>query len=173
MNTEVEIATTNENAPQKAIEEIILKLLESKKLRKNSIVNIPSIKIPDLNEFKGSVEAITINNVTEPFNRNHVTFYYYSFSEHERPENEILESHENEGTVTAFMHWMLPNKTELHGLYESLIYDDHFKENLLEFAKTIVLFSKKSIDQNIVSCNRLILLHGTPGKYTFKMTNRS
>lgn len=80
----------------------------------------------------------------------------------EEPESEVLESHDNE-QVTASLHWILPNQKELHGLWETLIYDDRLKENLLDFTKTILLFSNLGVDQNIISCNRLILLHGPPG----------
>jgi pachytene checkpoint protein 2 len=59
---------------------------------------------------------------------------------------------------------MLPNKNDgFFGLWESLVYDDNLKENLLDFSETMLLFSNMKIDQNIVSCNRLILLHGLPG----------
>ena len=34
---------------------------------------------------------------------------------------------------------------------------------LLKFVQTIMLFSEKKIDQNILQCNRLALLHGPPG----------
>jgi pachytene checkpoint protein 2 len=65
--------------------------------------------------------------------------------------------------VAASIHWILPNKDEFFGLWESLVYDDNLKENLLDFSQTMLLFSDKKIDQNIVSCNRLVLLHGLPG----------
>lgn len=59
---------------------------------------------------------------------------------------------------------MLPIEADgFFGLWESLVYDDNLKENLLNFAETMLLFSNMKIDQNIVSCNRLILLHGLPG----------
>lgn len=73
-----------------------------------------------------------------------------------------MESHDNEH-VTASLHWVLPNQFELHGLWESLIYDDNLKQNLLDFVKTTLIFSNLGVDQNIISCNRLILLHGPPG----------
>ena len=76
---------------------------------------------------------------------------------------ESLETHESEH-VAASIHWMLPNKADgFLGLWESLIFDKNVKEDLLNFASTMLLFSKKEIDQNIISCNRLILLHGVPG----------
>lgn len=90
-----------------------------------------------------------------------IKFYYYEFSSME-PESETIESHDNE-QVQASIHWILPNQKELHGLWETLVYDDELKEKLFEFTKTILLFSNLGIDSNIVSCNRLILLHGPPG----------
>lgn len=78
-------------------------------------------------------------------------------------ESEVLESHDNE-QVAASVHWILPSSSsELHGLWESLVYDDRLKENILDFSKSILLFSNMGVNQNVVSCNRLILLHGPPG----------
>ncbi|CRL00089.1 CLUMA_CG013371, isoform A [Clunio marinus] len=78
-------------------------------------------------------------------------------------ETESIEGNDDE-QVAASTHWMLPNIDETFiDLWESLIYDGNLKEELLDFAQTILLFSQKNINQNIVSCNRLILLHGPPG----------
>lgn len=52
---------------------------------------------------------------------------------------------------------------EFHGLWESLIYEEGLKENLLRFVETIMFFSNRQIDPNIISCNRIVLLHGPPG----------
>jgi pachytene checkpoint protein 2 len=76
-------------------------------------------------------------------------------------EQEIIESHEEQ--ISASMHWILPNQNDLQGLWESLVFEDDLKEKIFKFAKTILHFSHLKIDQNIVSCNRLILLHGCPG----------
>lgn len=90
-------------------------------------------------------------------------FIYFEFSD-KGPETEaIIESHESE-QVAASIHWILPNKDDgFFGLWESLVYDENLKENLLGFAETMLHFSKRKIDQNIISCNRLILLHGPAG----------
>lgn len=87
---------------------------------------------------------------------------YFEFSAQEAIE-EAIESHEAEH-VAASTHWMLPNQDgEFFGLWESLVYEDGLKENLLSFAETMMHFSKMKIDHNIVSCNRLMLIHGPPG----------
>lgn len=86
---------------------------------------------------------------------------YFNLSD-QQPETESIESHEEH--LAASTHWILPNQNdEFLGLWESLIYEDGMKENLLRFAETMLHFSKKKVDQNIISCNRLMLLHGVPG----------
>lgn len=56
----------------------------------------------------------------------------------------------------------LPNM-ELEGVWESLIYEGDIKERLLNYIHTTLIFSDADIDFNIVSWNRLVLLHGPPG----------
>lgn len=51
----------------------------------------------------------------------------------------------------------------LEGLWDNLIFENNIKNNLLHFIHTIMLFSDKDVNFNIVTWNRLILLHGPPG----------
>lgn len=74
---------------------------------------------------------------------------------------ETLDGDENE-EVTASNHWILPSY-DFYGLWESLYFEKDIKDNLLKFIETAILFSEKQIDQNIISANRLVLLHGPPG----------
>ncbi|CAI8038855.1 Pachytene checkpoint protein 2 homolog [Geodia barretti] len=60
--------------------------------------------------------------------------------------------------TSAASHWMLPN-LEFHGVWENLVYDTDIKEKLLNYAETTLLFSDRGVDSNVVSCNRVILLH--------------
>lgn len=80
------------------------------------------------------------------------------------PEVETIEdgNGENSEEIAATNHWLMPSQ-EFHGLWESLIYEEGIKENLLRFVETIMYFSNRQIDPNIISCNRLVLLHGPPG----------
>ncbi|NXT60478.1 PCH2 protein, partial [Chaetops frenatus] len=78
----------------------------------------------------------------------------------EGPSSENLEE-ENED-ITAAHHWVLP-AAEFHGLWESLIYDTEVKSNLLDYVMTALLFSDKNVDSNLISWNRVVLLHGPPG----------
>ncbi|XP_058455724.1 pachytene checkpoint protein 2 homolog [Malaya genurostris] len=75
-------------------------------------------------------------------------------------EEETIEQDGDEIQISN--HWPLPAR-EFHGLWESLIYDEGLKDDLLSFTKTTMLFSRKNVDTNLIACNRLILLHGPPG----------
>ncbi|XP_013908298.1 PREDICTED: pachytene checkpoint protein 2 homolog [Thamnophis sirtalis] len=64
--------------------------------------------------------------------------------------------------IVAANHWLLPT-VEFHRLWESLIYDVEIKSDLLNYVTTTLLFSDRSVDNNLISWNRVILLHGPPG----------
>ncbi|EPT02881.1 hypothetical protein FOMPIDRAFT_142272 [Fomitopsis schrenkii] len=49
------------------------------------------------------------------------------------------------------------------GLWESLIYSDDIKSKLLDYIYATVVFSDANVDFNVVSWNRVVLLHGPPG----------
>lgn len=163
---EIEVAKLISVVPVEEIEKLIIELIEQKKISLNSLLNLPSSKNKELNKFINEIHSISIQNLgihhsSEKLNSSKFKFYYYEFSNQLEPETELIESHEE--SISASTHWLLPNKSELHGLWESLIYDDSLKEDLLDFSKTILLFSNLKVDPNIISCNRLILLHGSPG----------
>uniref|UniRef100_A0A8D8U8B3 Pachytene checkpoint protein 2 homolog n=2 Tax=Cacopsylla melanoneura TaxID=428564 RepID=A0A8D8U8B3_9HEMI len=56
----------------------------------------------------------------------------------------------------------LPSE-EFHGLWDSLVFDDNIKQMLLQYAETSMKFSYSKVNSNIISWNRVILLHGPPG----------
>ncbi|KLO12810.1 AAA-domain-containing protein [Schizopora paradoxa] len=56
----------------------------------------------------------------------------------------------------------LPSR-ELEGLWESLYFNDDVKSRLLNYIYATVVFSDADVDYNLVSWNRVILLHGPPG----------
>ena len=88
---------------------------------------------------------------------------YIRLSNNNDPIEENLDENENENSVPSSVHYILPNKNFI-GLWESLIYnDDNLKPKLYNFMKTINSFSLKNVDSNLVSLNKLILLHGLPG----------
>jgi len=64
--------------------------------------------------------------------------------------------------VPSFHQWLLPS-SRLDGLWDSLIFDSGIKVKLLEYINTTFLFSDRMVDNNLISWNRVILLHGPPG----------
>jgi SpoVK/Ycf46/Vps4 family AAA+-type ATPase len=74
----------------------------------------------------------------------------------------MQETLDDEEEVAASQQLMLP-AVELHGLWESLIYDAELKNQLLQYASTAMLFADRGVDETLISFNRIILLHGPPG----------
>ncbi|KAF8640121.1 hypothetical protein AX17_001357 [Amanita inopinata Kibby_2008] len=56
----------------------------------------------------------------------------------------------------------LPNRS-WEGLWDSLIYADDIKTKLLDYIHATLVLSDANIDFNLVSWNRVVLLHGPPG----------
>ncbi|KAM9783250.1 pachytene checkpoint protein 2 homolog [Neosynchiropus ocellatus] len=75
------------------------------------------------------------------------------------PSTLSLEEDEN---LSAANHWLLP-AAEFHDIWETLVYDDGIKTQLLDYVTTTIHFSDKHVDSNIISWNRVVLLHGPPG----------
>ncbi|CAN0278459.1 pachytene checkpoint protein 2 homolog [Lampetra fluviatilis] len=72
------------------------------------------------------------------------------------------ELNQGDENLPAAHHWILPS-TEFHGLWESLVYDSEIKLQLLNYVMTTLLFSDKNVNSNVISWNRVVLLHGPPG----------
>ncbi|XP_046843692.1 pachytene checkpoint protein 2 homolog [Xenia sp. Carnegie-2017] len=69
---------------------------------------------------------------------------------------------ELEDDISAADNWLLPTE-DFQGLWESLLFDSDVKNQLLRYAATTLLFSDRGVDFNIISWNKVILLHGPPG----------
>ena len=74
----------------------------------------------------------------------------------------VEEAAEDDTSLVAFSQWALPCP-EFEGIWESLVFDSNIKSSLLRYAETALLFSEAGVDTNLVSCNRVVLLHGPPG----------
>lgn len=84
--------------------------------------------------------------------------HVYSLNEELEPMDDVNE----EENVLSAHHWTLPSRS-LHGLWESLIYDDDIPTRLLSYMYTAMLFSDSDVNPHIISWNRVVLLHGPPG----------
>ncbi|XP_063670551.1 pachytene checkpoint protein 2 homolog isoform X2 [Pan troglodytes] len=76
------------------------------------------------------------------------------------PSSENLE--EETENLIASNHWVLP-AAEFHGLWDSLVYDVEVKSHLLDYMMATLLFSDKNVNSNLITWNRVVLLHGPPG----------
>ena len=74
-------------------------------------------------------------------------------------EPETDDAGDEEGTHQVLL---LPN-TRVEGLWESLILEDGVKSLLLDYSTAALRFSDVGVDENIISWNRVVLLHGPPG----------
>ena len=75
------------------------------------------------------------------------------------PDKDFLDGEED---LPAFEQWELPN-VGLQGLWDSIITEPSTKSRLLGYCDSSVRFSDAGVDTNIISWNRMALLHGPPG----------
>uniref|UniRef100_A0A182QT70 AAA+ ATPase domain-containing protein n=1 Tax=Anopheles farauti TaxID=69004 RepID=A0A182QT70_9DIPT len=108
-------------------------------------------------QYVRQVEVCT--NVDQFTARSALKFNFYILLDPD-PVRETI-NHGNE-EVEISQHWLLPSR-ELHGLWKSLIFEKEVKDSMLDFAETSMLFARKGVDRNLVTCNRLALFHGPPG----------
>ncbi|XP_012535546.2 pachytene checkpoint protein 2 homolog [Monomorium pharaonis] len=88
-----------------------------------------------------------------------IRYYIYRLTQ-EDAAIETMKCDSDELPVAA--HWLLPAQ-EFHYMWENLYYDCDIKNNLLRFVETTMLFSDRAVNSNIISWNKVILLHGPPG----------
>ncbi|CAG8649919.1 25219_t:CDS:10 [Dentiscutata erythropus] len=77
-------------------------------------------------------------------------------------EDDVVEEYQEEENVLTANYWDLPARA-LDGLWDNLIFDENIKTRLLDYVYTTILFSDRNVNSNIISWNRIILLHGPPG----------
>lgn len=99
-------------------------------------------------------------NLQVDYSNDNVNWHVYKL-DLKGPQNDVCE--DDTGTeVNLATLWMLPS-IDIHNTWENLIYNNNIKENLLNYAYAMMEFSKKGVNQKIISCNKVILLHGPPG----------
>ncbi|XP_054638882.1 pachytene checkpoint protein 2 homolog isoform X1 [Dunckerocampus dactyliophorus] len=111
--------------------------------------HVKSVAIVDLEEM--ATQPLDLTSCT-------VSFHMFTLSE-EGPSTLSLEEDEE---LSAANHWLLP-AADFHGIWESLVYESGVKTQLLDYVTTTMYFSDKNVDSNLISWNRVVLLHGPPG----------
>ena len=69
---------------------------------------------------------------------------------------------ECEDAAPSHREWALP-AAEFHGLWEALYYEPEIKQRLLRYATSALLFAETRVNPQLISWNRVVLLHGPPG----------
>ncbi|XP_048009180.1 pachytene checkpoint protein 2 homolog [Megalobrama amblycephala] len=109
-----------------------------------------------------NVESVIVADVAGPklvdLKVHNLCIHIFSLND-DRPSTLALEEEEE---LSAAKHWLLP-AAEFHGIWESLIYEDGIKTQLLDYVSTTIFFSDKNVDSNLIAWNRVVLLHGPPG----------
>ncbi|KAF8974767.1 P-loop containing nucleoside triphosphate hydrolase protein [Flammula alnicola] len=75
--------------------------------------------------------------------------------------NSSANRNEDDDTMAASV-CELPNRS-YEGLWDSLIYGGDIKMKLLDYIHATLVFSDANVDFNLVTWNRVVLLHGPPG----------
>lgn len=86
----------------------------------------------------------------------------FTLSEEEACTEELEPTSGDDEWVSGADSLTLPHVT-LDNLWESLIFEEGFKSQLLDYAQSALLFSDKKVSSTIVNWNRILLLHGDPG----------
>ncbi|XP_072250486.1 pachytene checkpoint protein 2 homolog isoform X1 [Leuresthes tenuis] len=111
--------------------------------------NVESVAIVDLEEM-----------ITQPIDLKSCSVFIHIFTLNE--DGPSMLSLEEDEELSAANHWLLP-AAEFHGIWESLVYESGVKIKLLDYVTTTIYFSDKNVDSNMISWNRVVLLHGPPG----------
>ncbi|XP_037310607.2 pachytene checkpoint protein 2 homolog [Pungitius pungitius] len=111
--------------------------------------NVESVAIVDQDEL-----------ITQPLDLNSYSVSIHIFTLNEDGPSTL--SLEEDEELSAANHWLLP-AAEFNGIWESLVYENGVKTQLLNYISTTIYFSDKNVDSNLISWNRVVLLHGPPG----------
>lgn len=105
------------------------------------------------------IEALDLMGFeTNEFYSYEYKFYIYQLNY----ESMFEEDQDSEDQLSSAQHTILPSY-EFHGLWESLIFENNIKEQLLNFVLTSLKFADMKVNPNLITWNKVVLLHGPPG----------
>ncbi|KAJ6516111.1 P-loop containing nucleoside triphosphate hydrolase protein [Mycena sanguinolenta] len=128
----------------------------------------------DVPELASSVEQVVVCESSCPSHSLHISEMSLQIHVYQPADTDSYEEFTNstgtrqddDETMAATV-CELPNRG-MEGLWNSLIYADDIKMKLLDYIHATLVFSDANVDFNLVSWNRVVLLHGPPGKCTGK-----
>ncbi|KAI9087760.1 P-loop containing nucleoside triphosphate hydrolase protein [Phlyctochytrium arcticum] len=123
---------------------------------------LPGTDLLDQDFIKDNVEWIRICELREGTDVVQLSEVFLEIHVYQLNEEEGVDEIGEEENVSTSNNWILPARG-LVGVWESLIYDDDLQIRLLDYVYTSMLFGDREVDPNLVSVNRVILLHGPPG----------
>ncbi|XP_056638499.1 pachytene checkpoint protein 2 homolog isoform X1 [Diorhabda sublineata] len=163
-NIDIEVVLTkNSEIKRKTIIDLVEKYLMQIIVRPNSVI---TVRGEENICFYKDVDTIIVGEIPNydksfvDFSNLNINWFVYKLNT-EEPFHQNEEDG-NDGEITISTQLILPSACLLN-MWENLFYDNDIKQNLLKYAQTMMEFSDKGVDNNIISCNRVILLHGPPG----------
>lgn len=105
-----------------------------------------------------SIELCDIGEQEISFWKAGFIFHFYKLHD-SGPEKDFLDGEEE---LPACDHWELPNRNLLN-LWDAIVCEGDIKRHLLGYASSAMIFTHANVNSDIISWNRMILLHGPPG----------
>ncbi|KAJ7699889.1 P-loop containing nucleoside triphosphate hydrolase protein [Mycena rosella] len=123
----------------------------------------------DIPELASSVERVVVSESSCPSHSLHISEMSLQIHVYQPADTDSFEeftnstgTREDDDETMAASVCELPNRG-WEGLWDSLIYADDIKMKLLDYIHATLVFSDANVDFNLVSWNRVVLLHGPPG----------
>lgn len=98
-----------------------------------------------------------------PLSRDQCDLRIHIFEEQtEEMGEEMLDGNGESDDMSACSQWLLPH-ANFRELWDTLYFDTNVKDELLDYIETAMFFADRRVNTNIISWNRVVLLHGPAG----------
>lgn len=128
------------------------------------------LELPGDSPLSSYVENIEVTQIgTSKTHAEQVSFWQAEFSVHvfslsDLPcEIDVLPNEDGSEDMSPCSQWVLPRR-DFEGLWTSLVLEPNVKERLVDYAASSLLFSRSGVREHVVTANRMVLLHGPPGR---------
>ncbi|KAK5641411.1 hypothetical protein RI129_009958 [Pyrocoelia pectoralis] len=161
MNLCVEVVLKHEFRDEKQITSACDYYLKADRFKPGTIIS--NLNVPFLKE---TVDYIIIGELNA-YKNSFIDFFevsikWFVYTLDRNGEQIEADCDENGEKIQLAKVRLLPS-ADYFDLWENLIYNTNLKENLLKYASTSMLYADKGVNCNVVSCNKVVLLHGPPG----------